>query len=154
MAVQLDRLFAFAQTFGIPGDRKAAAGFYSGLANLPPDLLTKAFDGAINGRKDTYRLPTPAEIEGVVSEDIAIRRRVLARLEMMDRAPVDTPVKGKLANPAFQKFLADWNAHKAGAAERERQSRKAGSTDGLKPIYVANPALDQLVAQARDSDAA
>ncbi len=106
--MQLDRLFAFAKTFGIPGDHKAAAGFYVGLAKLPPDLLVKAFDAAVSSRKDTYRLPTPAEIEAAVLEDWGVRRRVLARLEMMDRAPVDDGPQRKRSGAAFEEFQAQW----------------------------------------------
>lgn len=148
--MQLDRLFAFAQTFGIPGDRKAAAGFYAGLAKLPPDLLVKAFDSVVNSRRDTYRLPTPAEIEAVVLEDVTVRRRVLSRLEMMDRAPADKPVTGKQANPIFQKFEEQWADFKAGSAERERQGRKESDrAAGMRPIYVANPMLDEIVERAK-----
>ena len=97
LAVQLDKLFEFAAAFGISADREKAAKFYAPLANLPPDLLARAFDMAITRKTDSYRPPLPAEIEATVAEDLALRRRVRAGLEKMRLAPVER--KGNRRTP-------------------------------------------------------
>jgi hypothetical protein len=129
LAVQLDKLFEFAAAFGINVDRAKAAKFYAPLANLPPDLLTKAIDAAIARKTDSYRAPLPAEIEAVVAEDLALRRRVRGGLEKMKLAPVErrapkrTPEEIAIVDAALakaRKAIAEGTATIQGRDTRQR----------------------------------
>lgn len=120
LAVQLDRLFGFATAFGVPGDRKAAAAFYAPLAKIPPDLLVKAFDTVLNAKRDSYRLPLPSEIESVIAEDWGIRKRVKARLEMMQRAPVSGARTSRKDDLAFIAAMEQWEKTKAELAAKSQ----------------------------------
>ena len=120
LAVQLDRLFGFATAFGVPGDRKAASAFYAPLAKIPPDLLVKAFDTVLNAKRDSYRLPMPSEIESVIAEDWGVRKRVKARLEMMQRAPVSGTKTKRADDPAFIAAMEQWEKTKAELAAKSQ----------------------------------
>lgn len=92
----IDRLANFAEVFNIPADKlKAAAGIYSeALKHLPADLINAAINAATATHKYGMRLPLPAELIAHVSGEMAQRRRLLAKLEIMDRAPLeDAPDK-------------------------------------------------------------
>lgn len=93
LAVQIDRLSAWARSFNIPHDPAAMPAAFAPLAALPPDLLAKAFDRAMSESTDTFRVPMVAAIRAHVSEEMD--RRIAARrgLHLMTLAPVDR--KGK-----------------------------------------------------------
>lgn len=87
LAVELDKLRAFAQAFGIPdrtlGD--AAAIYRDTLGDLPPDLLADAMRAALTRHEGYRRLPLPAEIRKHVSEELTQRHLVASRLEFAQR---------------------------------------------------------------------
>ncbi len=154
LAVQLDRLAAWAKSFNIPHDTQAMPMAYADLATLPVDLIEKAFTRAMSGSTDTFRLPLPSAIRAQVSEEMARRHAVTSGLHKMElavkRGDVERKVTGKQANPMFQKFEEQWANFKAGSAERDRIGRKESDrAEGMRPIYVANPMLDEIVERAK-----
>jgi len=89
LAVQLDRLAAWAKSFNIPHDPQAMPAAYASLATIPPDLLPKAFDRVMAATDDTFRLPLPAKIRAHVSEEIDRRIATRGGLHRMSLAPVE-----------------------------------------------------------------
>ena len=89
LAVQIDRLSAWARSFNIPHDPAVMPAAYATLAALPPDLLAKAFDRAMAGSADTFRLPMCAAIRAHVADEMAKRHATLAGLQKMKLAPVE-----------------------------------------------------------------
>lgn len=99
-AIAMDRLLEFAGTFGIPDDKaKSALGFYrDALGLLPADLMLLAVQRITTSWKRFQRLPLPAEITDMVTEELGRRRLELARIEYALRElprnqegpPVDT----------------------------------------------------------------
>jgi hypothetical protein len=89
LAVQLDRLAAWARGFNIPHDPAVMPAAYATLAALPPDLLATAFDRAMAGTDDTFRLPLPAKIRAHVADEMTKRHSVFAGLQKMKLAPVE-----------------------------------------------------------------
>ena len=89
LAVQIDRLAAWARSFNIPHDPAVMPAAYATLAALPPDLLAKAFDRAMAGSADTFRLPMCAAIRAHVADEMAKRHATLAGLQKMKLAPVE-----------------------------------------------------------------
>ena len=89
LAIQIDRLSAWARSFNIPHDPAVMPAAYATLAALPPELLAKAFDRAMAGSADTFRLPMCAAIRAHVADDMARRHATLAGLHKMKLAPVE-----------------------------------------------------------------
>jgi hypothetical protein len=89
LAVQIDRLSAWARSFNIPHDPAVMPAAYASLAALPPDLIATAFDRAMAGTEDTFRLPLAAKIRAHVADDMAKRHEVLSGLHKMRLAPVE-----------------------------------------------------------------
>lgn len=89
LTVHLDRLAAWAKSFNIPHDPQAMPAAYASLATIPPDLLPKAFDRAMAGTDDTFRLPLPAAIRKHVAEEIDRRIAVRGGLHRMSLAPTE-----------------------------------------------------------------
>jgi hypothetical protein len=89
LAVQLDRLAAWAKSFNIPHDPQAMPAAYASLATIPPDLLPKAFDRVMAATDDTFRLPLPAKIRAHVSEEIDRRIATRGGLHRMSLAPIE-----------------------------------------------------------------
>ena len=80
--VIMDRLFDFAETFGIKHhDQAAAMRFYSeALDDLPADLLDLAVNAMIRGYVYGNRLPPPGDLRNVASEELAARHHKHYRL--------------------------------------------------------------------------
>ena len=89
LAVQLDKLATWARSFNIPHDPQAMPAAYASLATIPPDLLPRAFDRAMAGTDDTFRLPLPAAIRKHVAEEIDRRIAVRGGLHRMSLAPLE-----------------------------------------------------------------
>jgi hypothetical protein len=89
LAVQLDRLAAWAKSFNIPHDPQSMPSAYASLATIPPDLLPKAFDRVMAATDDTFRLPLPAKIRAHVAEEIDRRIATRGGLHRMSLAPVE-----------------------------------------------------------------
>jgi hypothetical protein len=129
LAVQLDRLAAWAKSFNIPHDPQSMPAAYASLATIPPDLLPKAFDRVMAATDDTFRLPLPAKIRAHVSEEID--RRIAARrgLHIMGLAPVErnspkrTPEEIAIVDAALakaRKAIAEGTATLQGRDTRQR----------------------------------
>jgi len=95
LAVQLDRLAAWAKSFNVPHDPRAMPAAFASLASIPPDLIGKAFDAAMATTRDTFRLPLPAAIRAHVADDIATRHRVKSGLLKMQMFGTVEPRKRK-----------------------------------------------------------
>ncbi len=82
-AVLIDRLFAFARTFGLANpDTTAATGFYrQALKDIPADLVAKAVERVCRGWKWGHKIPLPADLYGAVSDELTRRKKELAQLE-------------------------------------------------------------------------
>lgn len=94
-ATAMDRFFDFADTFGVKyKDRIGAIRFYvEALADLPADLLDKAVASVVRNYVYGHRLPPPAELRAVVTDElcdrIARRHRLrqAASGELLSEAP-------------------------------------------------------------------
>lgn len=97
IAVECAKLADWAVAFNIPAkDFKAAAKAYGeALAYLPRDLLVEAFNAVKATHKWGMRLPLPAEIAQHVSERLAERRKIEAKLKIAQRCPVEDDPGGK-----------------------------------------------------------
>ena len=116
LGVQLDRLAAWARSFNIPHDPQAMPAAYASLATIPPDLIGKAFDRAMAGTDDTYRLPLPAAIRKHVAEEIDRRIAVRGGLHRMSLAPTErrgqrTPEELAAVAAAMAKVRASLSAN-------------------------------------------
>jgi hypothetical protein len=84
-------MFAVLRGFGVPvPDPTTVAGAYAvALADLPADLVEAAFTGALANHRYGMRPPLPAELLAAVQDEFHARRSLLAKLELMNRAPVE-----------------------------------------------------------------
>lgn len=94
MAVELDRMADWAETFNLPKkDWGKALDFYmEGLKNVPADLLSMAMERARANHKMGMRLPLPQEIAAQVSDEMAHRATLKNKLFLAQRCPVADPV--------------------------------------------------------------
>lgn len=143
LAVQVERLAAWAKSFNIPHDTKMMAMMYEDLASLPDQLIEKAFTRAMNSAKDTFRLPMCASIRAQVSDEMGRRWSVtsgLKKMEMaMKRGDVEKRSGGKATNPAFVQAMTDLAALKLASNLREDEMRRAAPKAIFKPSHVPNP---------------
>lgn len=91
LAVAAANMLAVLRGFGVPiPDTKTVAGAYAAvLAEYPADLAMRAFDSVLADHKYGMRPPLPAELAENVRDEFYARRSLLAKLEMMHRAPVE-----------------------------------------------------------------
>lgn len=94
MAVELDRMADWAETFNLPPkDWGKALDFYmEGLKHLPADLLSTAMQRARASHKMGMRLPLPVEIASQVDDEVARRRSMKNKLFQASRCRVADPV--------------------------------------------------------------
>lgn len=94
MAVELDRMAEWAETFNLPPkDWGKALDFYmEGLKHLPADLLSMAMQRARANHKMGMRLPLPIEIAAQVDDEVARRRSMKTKLFQASRCQVADPV--------------------------------------------------------------
>ena len=97
LAVIMDRLFSFTETFGIKdaGIRKAMQFYRETLSDVPADLLVKSVDGVIRTYKYGHRLPVPADLRTEIEDDLRLRLAARNSIETARRYGryADTPLK-------------------------------------------------------------
>ena len=91
IAVALDKLFEFAQTFGMATNEAAARFYRDALAVYPPDLVNMTVLAVINTHKWGMRLPLPSELVAAASDEFRHRRSLLTKLRMASMAKVEDP---------------------------------------------------------------
>jgi len=94
MAVELDRMAEWAETFNLPKkDWGKALDFYmEGLKRLPADLLSIAMERARATHRMGMRLPLPQEIAAQVQDEVERRGKLKTKLWQAQRCPVADPV--------------------------------------------------------------
>lgn len=95
MAVEMDRMAEWAETFNLPPkDWGKAVDFYlEGLRHLPADLLATAMERARSNHKLGMRLPLPQEIAAQVEPELSRRTTLKTKLFLALRCPVADPVQ-------------------------------------------------------------
>lgn len=101
-AVLIERLFAFARTFGIANpDAAEATRFYRDtLGDLPPDLLERAIATICRDWKWGHKLPLPADVRAAVVDELVRRKVTLGRLEVVAAKLDPVTALPKPAEPA------------------------------------------------------
>lgn len=94
MAVEMDRMAEWAETFNLPPkDWGKAVDFYmEGLKHLPADLLGVAMERARSNHRLGMRLPLPHEIAAQVEPELSRRTMLKTKLFLAERCPVADPV--------------------------------------------------------------
>src|SRR3990167_319572 len=99
--VAMETLFAWAQTFGLDPDVKAATEFYrTSLGDIPADLLTLAIKRSI-AMHPYHNLPKPADVRKQVAEEAGRRRKLLTQA----RASLATQSTPTSSRPSFSERL-------------------------------------------------
>lgn len=121
--VMLDRLFTWAQTFGLLRGNSAAelkdriakaTEFYrSALDGLPPDLIDLAVQRTIDQGHRWQTLPLPAELRAIVADDYARRQLTLNRLKTAalrrKQGTTDPDRRGdRQFSPEVQRMMDEW----------------------------------------------
>ena len=98
-AVTIDRLFAFARTFGLANpDAAAATKFYrEAMSDVPIDLLDRAVSSVCRDWKWGNKLPLPADLRNQISAEMTARRVTLARLELAHKRAAARPRPEQIA---------------------------------------------------------
>lgn len=95
MAVEMDRMAEWAETFNLPPkDWGKAVDFYlEGLKHLPADLLATAMERARSNHRLGMRLPLPQEIATQVQDELSRRTALKTKLFLAQRCRVADPVE-------------------------------------------------------------
>lgn len=157
LLVLLDRLSAWATSFNIPHDPKAMPAAYQPLAELPADLVERAFTSVMASTTDTFRLPLPGRMAGSMAEALDERRTTLLKLRQMQREGRQSrgrkPTRRATAEE-FAAFEAAWARVKAENEARAREANVGRPVPPPEPRLVRNPLVDRFVENARARAAA
>lgn len=107
--LQMARLFEFARSFGInvPNETSALKIYRATLEVLPPDLLTLAITRTVETWKWGNRLPLPADVRAMVSEELIRRRLDLTKAQTAQRKLFRKPSKNEEPIGPLPEFLRD-----------------------------------------------
>lgn len=96
------------RAFGVPvpDPKTAVAAYRSALAEFPADLVASAFERATNAHRFGMRLPLPSELVDAVRDELHERRRLVGRLTLMARAPIDEPPSAAVSAAERERALA------------------------------------------------
>lgn len=94
-AVAMDELLAFGRSFniGVPDPKGAVAAYRQALSDLPGDLILQAVRAAVASWAWGNRLPMPADLRALITDELWRRKRALTKAEAAGRRVRSQPSK-------------------------------------------------------------
>lgn len=92
LAVALDGLLDYAETFGLPVPNRSAAlmAYIEAMRDMPADLVVEAV-ARVKREWRANRMPAPAIVRGFVADELAARKMAAMRLRTMDMLDKPAP---------------------------------------------------------------